>query len=296
MRSKPASGRSVPRSNFDAIRLHIEYMAPRQVRLPRRRVRKHSKAQIREFTAGIDRHGFNVPLLIDENFMLVSGQARLDAAELLGLAEVPVIQLAHLTPEQLRLFSIFENKIAEKSEWDEEALTLEFDELSMSGCEIELTDSGFAIGEIDAMASRIRTSALDDLSGVYQPDPKRPVVTRVGDTWLCGRHRIVCGDSTDAAVIACLVGEQRIRQVIGDLPYNLPTRTFSSSGRHSDFAAGAGEMSDEEFIAFIARATEALKPVLIDGALIYYFMDYRHIAELIAGGRVSGLSYKQLLV
>jgi DNA modification methylase len=286
---------AVSRSNLGAIRLHIEYLPLAAVTPAARMLRKHGKAQIKELAAGIERYGFNVPLLIDETGKVVAGHARLAAAELLRLAEVPVIRIAHLTDVQLRVFRIFENRIAEKAEWDEAELNLEFEELRFDNPTLELSDSGFAIGEIDMMQGRARTASLDDLNDVREPG-QDPPVTKLGDVWICGRHRVICGDSTDPAVIAELVGDQRVRQVVGDLPYNLPTRSFSSSGRHEDFVQGAGEMSSEEFTSFIAQATEAAKPVLKEGALLYYFMDYKHIVELIAGGARAGLDYRQLLV
>lgn len=295
MRSRSDLLTSTSRPNFDAIRLKIEYVSPAQVTAERRSHHKHSKALIKKLAAGIDRSGPILPLIVDEALGLVLGHERLEAMLLLGLEEVPVIRVGHLTEEQLQLFRLFEEKIATEFDWDDEALALTFAELRLAEPELNLTDSGFSIGEIDALEGRISTEALNDLDDVLEPDSKQEPISRVGELWLCGRHRVICGDSTDPAVIENLAGGARITQVIADAPYNLPTKAFSS-GSHDDFAMAAGEMNPEQFTSFISRFFLAALPNLRDGALIYTFMDWRHIVELIAGADAAGLSYKQLLV
>ena len=285
-----------PRSNFAAIRPQIEHVATGRVSAPFRELKKHSKSHIAKLAAGISRYGFLVPMLVDEHYGVISGSARLAAARLLELSQVPVVRIEHLTEEQLRLFRIFENKIALESEFDEEVLNLEFEELRLSGPELDLTDSGFAIAEIDEYAGRAKSRAMDDLDLVVMSPPKEPAVTRLGDTWLCGRHRVICGDSTNPGTIAELMAGAKVHLLLTDSPYNLPTRSFSSSGHHANFLAGAGEMDEAAFTAFLAGFMTAAKPHLIDGALIYAFMDGKHIAELLAAGRGAGLAYKALLV
>lgn len=296
MRTRSDLLTSASRPNFDAIRLKIEYVNPADISVKRRSLHKDSRALIKKLAAGIDRSGPLLPLIVDEELSLVLSHNRLAAMLALGLEQIPVIRVGHLSEAQLQLFRIFEEKIAKEFEWDEEALALTFTELRLSEPEIVLTDSGFSIGEIDAVENRIRTKALNDLDDVREPDEEREPVSRQGELWLCGRHRLICGDSTDACVIDELVNGATIGQVIADLPYNLPTRAFSSSGLHGDFCAGAGEMSAEEFTRFIRRFFMAAIPHLRDGALLYTFMDWRHIVELVIGAEAAGLAYKQLLV
>jgi DNA modification methylase len=296
MRTKTDLLTSASRPNFDAIRLHIEYVSPADISIGRRSLHKHSPALIKKLAAGIDRTGPIIPLIVDEQLGLVLGHDRLAAMLALGMEHVPVIPVAHLTEAQLQLFRIFEEKIAKEFEWDEEALALTFTELRLSEPEVVLTDSGFSIGGIDALEGRLRTKELNDLDDACEPHEKREPISRRGELWLCGRHRLICGDSTDPGVIDELVGEAPICQVIADLPYNLPTKAFSTSGMHGDFAAGAGEMSEEEFTRFIRRFFMAAIPHLRDGALLYTFMDWRHIVELVIGAQAAGLNYKQLLV
>lgn len=284
-----------PRSNYDAIRVHIEHVPTEHVSPAERPLKKHGKQYIAKLAAGISCFGFLVPMLVDEQYRLVAGHARLAAARLIKLEQVPVIRVDHLTDEQMRLLAIYENKISQESEFDEEALNFEFEELRLADPELELTDTGFSIGEIDALAGRIKTKALDDLDYAEEP-PEREPTTRLGDVWLCGRHCIICGDSTDPEEIAMLVDGAKIRQLIADCPYNLPTRAFSSSARHGNFKMAAGEMDEAAFIDFLTRFFGAATPHLVDGALLYAFMDAKHIGELLQAGRGAGLTYKQLLV
>lgn len=291
--SKSSSSRN-PRSNFDAIRLAIEYVPIRQLQATRRKLRKHSKAQVRELAAGISRSGFNIPVIVDDELNIVSGHARLAAAGELGLDTIPVIRLSHLTEEQLRLFAMFENRIAEHSEWDEAELAFEFEELRLEEPELDLSESGFAIAEVDMIIGVSRTARLSDFDSVEEP--AGPEISRRGDLWECGRHRIICGDSTDPATIAQLTGGTAIRQIICDPPFDLPTRAFSSSKKFGNFAMAAGEMGPALFTEFLASFIRAAQPVLMDGALVYAFMDHRHIAQLLAAGEMAGLHYVNLLV
>lgn len=294
MRIRPVT--PTHRSNFDAIRPQIEHVALRRIGIGTRQLKKHPKTYIAKLAAGISRYGFLIPMVVDETYSVVSGHARLEAAKLMGLHQVPVIRVDHLMPEQLRMFAIYENRISLDSEFDDAALNLEFEELRISSPEIDLTDSGFAIAEIDALAGRIRSSEMDDLDYPIEEPPSGPPVTRVGDLWECGRHRLLCGDSTDPETIASLVDGVPIHQIVVDAPYNLPTAAFSSSRHHGNFQVAAGEMDEAQFTDFLARFLGAAIPHLVDGALIYAFMDGKHITELIAAGRSVGLDYKALLV
>ncbi len=295
MRTKASLLTAASRPNLDGIRLHIEYVPIDDVAVSRRSLQSHSKASIKRLAAGIDRFGFNVPLLVDEDLSLISGYARLAAARVLGLLEVPVIRIAHLTEEQLQLFRIFDNRIAEEGEWDQSALSLTFDELSLADPAIELEICGFAIGEIDAIRGAARTKEFNDLDDARQPDALSPSVSRIGDLWLCGRHRVLCGNSLDPDAIDHLANGVLFSQSVSDPPFDLPTKFISSSGA-PDFTMAAGEMGPEKFTRFLRRYLTAIIPHLADGALIYAFMDHRHIVELMLAAEAAGLTYKQLLV
>lgn len=184
-------------SRFDNIRLHIEYVPLASLRGTFRLIKSHNARQLRKLANAINRVGFNVPVLVDEDLDVVSGHARVKAAELVGLAQIPVIRVSHLSRDELRLFAIFDNKVATEGELDLEAIRLEFDDIVLEAPDLDLTDSGFEIGEIDAMNGLARTNQLDDLDD--DPPPAADPVTRIGDLWSLGRHRLLCGGSTDTA-------------------------------------------------------------------------------------------------
>lgn len=296
MRNRYELLNSASRPNFDGIRLYVEYVAPDAIAVSRRQLKVHKKADIKRLAAGIDRFGNNIPLIVDENLGLVCGYGRLAAAKLLGLSEVPVIRVRHLTEEQLQLFRIFDNKIAEASEWDFAELHLTIEDVRISDPALSLDDSGFAFGELDAIGGRIKTAALNDLDDTREPDPSKPPVSRPGDLWECGRHRAYCGNSLDPHAIECLIGDVTIRQHLSDPPFDVPTRAISSTGRHDDFAMAAGEMSPGEFTRFLRRYLSTALPHLADGALVYAFMDHKHIVELILAAEAAGHTYVNMLV
>lgn len=296
MRSKSDLLINASRPNFDGIQLCIEYVNPNSVSVTRRELKEHSKASIRKLAAGMDRYGFNVPILTDEDRSVVSGCARLLAAKLRGMTSLPIIRVRHLTPEQIELFRIFDNKIAEESRWDVAALAITFDELQLVDPQMDLSDSGFAIGAIDVMRGAARTAELNDLDDAQEPDDAEEPVSRLGDIFECGPHRIICGNSLDAEVIARLAEGVTFSQSLSDPPYDLPSRFFSSNRKFADFQMAAGEMGRQKFTEFLSQYLKAVLPHLADGALIYAFMDYRHIVQLIAAAEGLGLEYKQLLV
>ena len=284
-------------SRFDNVRLHVEYVDRSSLRDDFRRTKLHSTRQLKKLAASINRTGFNVPVLVDDNLSIISGHARVEAAAFVGLDKLPVIRMSHLNPEQQRLFAIFDNKVASEGTIDLEAVRLELSEIIIAVPDIEITDSGFEIAEIDAMNGLHRTQELDDLDD--DPLPPRYQVSVVGDVWLLGRHRLICGDASDPNVIETLVGGRQVRAIIADCPYNLKIPgVVSGKGRvqHENFVMASGEMTRDEFVDFLARAIAAMKPHLIDGALALLFMDWRHIGELLEAAEREALSYRQLLV
>jgi DNA modification methylase len=229
--------------------------------------------------------------------VIASGMARWEAATLLRLVEVPVIRVEHLTEEQARLFAIADNKLAEGVEWDFDALRIEFEQISIVSPEIDLDSSGFCIAERDVMIGRHRLAELADLDET--PRPARQIVSVPGDVWILGRHRLVCGDSTSADIVATALNGQPVRTLLSDLPYNVKIDgNVSGKGetKHGEFAMASGEMSKTEFIDFLTRAIDQARTHMVDGALAYLFMDWRHLSELALATEACDLSQLNLLV
>lgn len=243
--------------------------------------------------ASITEHGFVNPILVNSDNRIVSGHGRWLAATELRLPLVPIIQLNHLSPEQLRLYAIADNQIASQSEFDLDALNLELGELDGLDLNLELT--GFSTSEIDGML----TVRIDEPQEADQnPEIMSVAVTTPGDVWQLGNHRLVCGDALKPETFIALMGEEKAAMVFADAPYNVPTSMISGKGKHQhrDFAMAAGEMSRSEFTAFLSTSFKRLAEYSEDGSVHFQCMDWRHAGEMIAAGAQEYTELKNLVV
>jgi hypothetical protein len=178
-----------------------------------RNARTHDESQIAQIAASITEYGFTNPVLIDAKGGIIAGHGRVLAAQALGLAQVPCIVLAHLSAAQRRSYVLADNKLALNAGWDEELLRIELGELRDAGADLELT--GFSAAELAAL--------LDANPGQGDPDEVPPVppvpVSRTGDLWLLGKHRLMCGDSTCGADVERLMNGERASLMFTDPPY-----------------------------------------------------------------------------
>jgi len=285
-------------SNFAGLQLAIEYVAIGSLTAGPRQTRRHTRRQIKQIARSLVEHGFLVPIIIDALNVIVSGNARVEAARLAGLELVPVIRVEHLSPEQLRLYAIADNKLVEGASWDMDALRAEFADISLVAPQLDQDSSGFFIAERDIIIGRHEADRLADLDDPPPPDEESPIA-RPGDIFICGEHRVGCGNATDPAFVASVVGEQAVRTVASDVPYNVEIAGHVSGlgkNQHAEFAMASGEMNDAEFVSFLVLAIAAVRAHLVDGALLYLFMDWRHIAQLLAAAEQSELGYLNLLV
>jgi DNA modification methylase len=263
--------------------------------------RHHSKKQIQQIAASIDAFGFNVPILIDREGNVVAGHGRLWACRELGWTEVPTLCLDHLSPEQARAFMIADNKLTENADWNDRLLAQQLKDLSLLGLDFSLEITGFEMGEID-----LRIASLED---VPEPDadpadilPEAiagPPISRIGDLWELGRHRVLCGNALDPAAFAVLMGEERAAIVFTDPPYNVEIHGHASglgAIRHRPFPMASGEMDKTEFTAFLRRACENLAAFSADGSIHYLCMDWRHLEELLTAGQNVYSELKNLCV
>ena len=187
------------------------------LKLNRRNARTHSPRQIRQIADSIRAFGFNNPILVDKNNLIVAGHGRAKAAKLLGMTEVPTVRLSHMTEAQMRAYVIADNRLAEKAGWDEEILAIELQTLTEIAPEFDLTITGFEISEIDRIIQdhddEVEPDALDD---VAPPDAAAPVVTRCGDLWQLDRHRVLCADATRPEAYARLLQGEPAQMVFAD--------------------------------------------------------------------------------
>lgn len=276
---------------FSGVAPVVEMRPPGELSPAKRNARRHSQKQIAQLAASIRQFGFTNPVLTDERGRIVAGHGRVEAAKSLGLALVPTLQLAHLSEADARAYALADNRLAEKSGWDDDLLRIELSELEAI-VEFDLDLTGFSTGEIDVLLEPVsKDESLNEA-----PEPKRATAAvQRGDLWLLGEHKLLCGDAREPADFARLMGDERARMVFSDPPYNVPIDGFVGglgAVKHQEFAMAAGEMSPAQFTDFLAAAFENAAAVSMDGAVHYQCMDWRHVEEMMDAGR--GV-YSQLL-
>jgi DNA modification methylase len=200
-----------------ADRIRLEFWSLDRLIPSARNARTHSDAQIAEVAGSIRAFGFTNPILVGEHGDVVAGHGRLEAARRLGLAEVPVIPLRGLTELQRRQLMLADNRIALNAGWDLEMLRLELKDLSALGA--DLSTLGFTSHELATALAAGGTTGLTDEDEV--PELAEEAVTRAGDIWCLGPHRLVCGDSTDAATVTELLGREQPQLMVTDPPYGV---------------------------------------------------------------------------
>ena len=260
--------------------------------------RTHSDKQIEQIAASITQFGFTNPVLIDGDGGIVAGHGRVAAARKLGVAEVPVIELAHLSEAERRAYVIADNRLAELAGWDREILAIEFQALSDMKLDFDLEVMGFETAEIDMLLDDDDVGDHDPADDVPEPVPG-PAITRPGDIWHLGRHRLICGDAQNAETYRLLMGDDRARAVFTDPPYNVKIDGHvcgSGKVKHREFAMATGEMDKAGFTSFLRDALAAMADVSLDGAIHFVCMDWRHMDELSAAGAEVYSELKNLVV
>lgn len=266
------------------VSIRMEHLPIDQLKLYKDNPRKHSNKQIRKLKRSIHEYGFIIPVLADRDGTIISGHARVLAAKELGLEKLPVIFADHLTPAQAKAFRLADNRLSDEASWDHERLAIEFADLLEAGIDLEIT--GFDIPEIDFTFETVLHSAdnaQDD--EVPAPDLSNQPVTQFDDLWLCGGHRIMCGNALKEPCYQHLLDGKFARQVITDPPYNVKVNghiRVSEKGNHDEFMMASGEMSDTEFTKFLTDAIINLAKFSQDGSVHYIFMDWRHLPQLLA--------------
>ena len=250
--------------------------------------RTHSKKQIRQIAASIREFGFTNPVLIDAEDMIIAGHGRVEAAKVLRLDTVPTLLIDHLTEDQKRAYIIADNRLAELAGWDETLLAIEFQHLTEIEVNFEVEITGFETAEIDLLIERAEAVPDDDADALPDIDETTEPVSRHGDLWRLGPHRLLCDDALDLDCYARLMAGEQAQLVFTDPPYNVPIDgNVCGSGRirHREFVMASGEMSEAEFTAFLRTALSNLAASSKDGAIHFICMDWRHAYVLMTAGR-----------
>jgi DNA modification methylase len=255
----------------------IEWVNTRDLNPDSTNARKHSRQQIRKLSRDIQRNGFINPILISQDGLIIAGHARHEAAVLAGLSEVPVIHL-NLTKAEAKLRNIWDNKSSDLSHFDGQMLGLALQELV--DFDIDIEDTGFSIGEADVLIgglSGLRSDPEDDI-----PTPLGLAITKPGDIWLLGPHRIMCADAQCKTSYSLLMDGQLAAAVFTDVPYNRAARDIYGSGKTGPrpFKMVSGEMSAERYQAFLLASMRLMAGHSVDGSLHFHCIDWRHLSTL----------------
>lgn len=277
--------------------LIIDYVAIDQIKGDPRNARMHSQEQLARLESGIRNLGFNNPLILDENNIIIGGHARLSAARKLGLTSLPCIHLRHLTAAQKKALAIGLNRLSELAAWDTDLLSQLLSELSESDFDAEL--SGFSTAEMDALdCSEINVDQADPDDDIGEVDRGAPAITRLGDKWQMGRHVLLCADALATDSYMALLGEDRADLVFCDAPYGVPIAGHVSGlgkTKHREFVMG-GKMSSPDFAAFLTSAFLNMARFSADGSIHYQCIDWRRLPEILEAGSSAYTELKNICV
>jgi DNA modification methylase len=264
-----------------------------------RNARTHDDKQLNQIAASIRQFGFTSPILIDEKGMVMAGHARLAAAKQLGWVKVPTIMLDGLSAARKRAYALADNRLAENAGWDLQILGEELKFLSEIEVDFDIAITGFDTVEIDRLVSGLEGATDPKADEIPPARPEEPAISRLGDLWLMGRHRLLCADALDQASYERLLDGKPAQLVFTDPPYNVPIAGHVGGKglvQHREFVMASGEMSEFEFTGFLTRALIGARNASCDGAILYVCMDWRHAFELLGASRHAGLEFKNLCV
>ena len=257
-----------------------------------RNARTHCEEQIAQIAASIAEFGFTAPILTGSDGVIVAGHGRLAAARKLGLATVPVVVLAHLTPTQRRALVIADNKIAENAGWDEELLRLELTELQEADFDLALT--GFDVDELLEIMAGEETTTEGHTDEDAAPEVPVIPVSKPGDVWICGQHRLLCGDSTEATSYDTLLGNDRVSMIFQDPPYNVD---YANTAKDKLRGTNRPILNDNLGEGFQKFLLAAFKPALArcDGA-VYVAMSSSELDTLQSAFRAAGGKWSTFII
>lgn len=281
----------------EGLELRVEHVPIFKLKTNDRNARTHSDKQVAMLASSIQALGFNVPLAVTDDYVLLAGHGRLAAAKHLRMKTLPVIRLSHLSEAQQRAFVVADNRLAELAGWDEALLAQEIIDLASLDLHFEIEVTGFDgadLGRLLDFETEEVPDADDECVG-----PKETAVTQMGDIWICGAHRIVNGDARQPEAYESLMQGEEARMVFTDPPYNVKINGHAGGkgrAKRREFAMASGEMSPAEFRAFLSESLSAMAAACQDGAIAFVCMDWGHITDLFQIGAEIFSETKNLIV
>ncbi|MDD4496207.1 MAG: site-specific DNA-methyltransferase [Eubacteriales bacterium] len=225
-----------------------------------RNARTHSKDQILQLRASLREFGFINPVIVDKDYNIIAGHGRILAAKEEGITEIPCVFAEHLTEAQKRAYIIADNRLALNAGWDAEMLSVELSDLQ--GADFDISLLGFDEAELSKLMGSLEDVADDDFD--VDAELKEPAITKQGDMWLLGKHRLVCGDSTKAETFTALMDDKKANLVVTDPPYNVNYEGTAGKIKNDN-------MENEAFYAFLLSAFQNTEAAMAQDASIYIF-------------------------
>ena len=225
-----------------------------------RNARTHSKEQILQLRASLREFGFVNPVIVDQNYNIIAGHGRILAAKEEGITEVPCVFAEHLTEAQKRAYILADNRLALSAGWDAEMLAVELSELQ--GADFDISLLGFNDAELNRLLGGAENVRDDDFD--VDGELQKPALTKPGDLWLLGDHRLVCGDSTKPETFALLRETRHANLVVTDPPYNVNYESTVGKIKNDN-------MADEKFYQFLLDAFTLTEKAMAQDASIYVF-------------------------
>jgi len=222
--------------------------------------RTHSAEQINKLRSSLREFGFINPVIIDGNFGIIAGHGRVMAAKEEGIKEVPCVLVDYLTEAQKKAYILADNRFALDAGWDEELLKLEIE--SLQGADFDVSLTGFDQTEIDKLFDVGQDVKDDDFD--VEEELKKPAMTRLGDLWILGNHRLYCGDSTKKETYDILMDGKKANLVVTDPPYNVNYEGNAGKIKNDN-------MTNDAFYQFLFDSFLNMEKVMADDASIYVF-------------------------
>lgn len=271
-------------------KLQIENLKLDDIHAYKNNAKKHPESQVQQIISSITKFGFNNPILIDENNEIIAGHGRFMAAQVMNLETVPTVKLSHLTDAQKRAYRLADNKIAENGGWNKELLSLEIKDLEKIclNDNFVIQDIGFNDAELDSIVNFTDAKVINQKTNAVPFIPEDEIISKPGDIWQLGKHRIICGNSLNPKTFAKLFENDKADMILQDPPYNVKIDGHvcgSGTIKHKEFAMASGEMTADEFTQFLMNNFALCKQYSNDGSLHYNFMDWRHVLEITTAGK-----------
>jgi DNA modification methylase len=262
-----------------------------------RQLRRHDRQKINKLKKLIRHFGQIIPVIVDANRTVIDGHCVLQVMRELGSGDIAVIEVSGRSDPEIKALRLALNRLTADAAWDNQQLRAEFEHLISLSFDLDLT--AFDTAEIDHVLDLDLPTA-----NVVEDEEQIPVVqaqavSKLGDIWICGDHRIGCGNANDGDFVGRVRDGTLANVSFVDPPYNVPISGFvSGKGRnqHREFVQGTGEMSPEQFTTFLVASLKVLQTSSSPQALIYACMDWRHVHELISAGRQCALELYNICV